>query len=300
MDKRKVNASGAAGGKKRMRKQSKLLDVWRRLRKNPGAVVGLIIIAIIILTALTCPLWLDYNDDVIMINIPERLQPPSWEHPFGTDTSGRDMFARIIWGSRASLGIGFAAVALALVLGGIIGAVAAFWGGWMDMVLMRIMDVFMALPATLLAIAIVAAFGASIQTLIIALAIAQMPNMARVTRGAVMTTRDQEYVEAATAIGNSKLTTLFRHVLPNSLAPIIVQTTLSVASAILITAGLSFIGLGIPAPSPEWGSLLSSGRDAIRTAGWLSIFPGVAIMLTILSLNLLGDGLRDALDPRLK
>lgn len=282
------------------KKQSKILDVWRRLRKNPGAVVGLIIILIIIITSLSCPLWMDYQEDVIKINVSDRLLPPSLEHPFGTDTSGRDMFARIVWGSRASLGIGFASIALALVLGGIIGAVAAFWGGWVDMVLMRIMDVFMALPATLLAIAIVAAFGSSIQNLIIALAIAQAPNMARVTRGSVMSTRDQEYVEAATAIGNHRLTTLFTHVIPNSLAPVIVQTTLSVASSILITAGLSFIGLGIQPPTPEWGSLLASGRDAIRTAGWLSIFPGVAIMMTILSLNLLGDGLRDALDPKLK
>ncbi len=282
------------------KKQSKILDVWRRLRKNPGAVVGLIIILAIIITSLSCPFWLDYQEDVIKINVSQRLLPPSLEHPFGTDTSGRDMFARIVWGSRASLGIGFASIALALVMGGIIGAVAAFWGGWVDMVLMRIMDVFMALPATLVAIAIVAAFGSSIQNLIIALAIAQTPNMARVTRGSVMSTRDQEYVEAATAIGNRRLTTLFTHVISNSLAPVIVQTTLSVASSILITAGLSFIGLGIQPPTPEWGSLLSSGRDAIRTAGWLSIFPGVAIMMTILSLNLLGDGLRDALDPKLK
>lgn len=284
----------------RYKKQSKLKDIWRRLRRNPGAVIGLIILCIIILTALLCPLFLDYETDVVKNNIPERLQTPNLQHWLGTDVLGRDLFNRIVWGSRASLGIGFSSVAVALVVGGIIGAVAAFWGGWVDMVLMRIMDVFLAIPATLLAIAIVAAFGNSIRNMIIALAISMVPNMARVTRGAVMTTRDMEYVEAATAIGDSRLTTLFYHVIPNSLAPVIVQTTLSVASAILITAGLSFIGLGIEAPMPEWGSLLASGRDAINKAGYLSVFPGVAIMLTILSLNLLGDGLRDALDPRLK
>lgn len=292
--------SAHVSGARKYKKQSKSLNVWRRLRKNPGAIIGLVILLVIVLSAITCPLWLDYQTDVIKINVPDRLIPPGVDHIFGTDTSGRDMFARIVWGGRASLGIGFASVAIALVVGGLIGAVAAFWGGWMDMVLMRIMDVLMALPATILAIAIVAAFGSSIPTLIIALAIAQTPNMARVTRGSVISARDQEYVEAATAIGNKKLVTLLFHVLPNSLAPVIVQTTLAVASSILITAGLSFIGLGIQPPTPEWGSLLSSGRDAIRTAGWLSIFPGLAIMLTILSLNLLGDGLRDALDPRLK
>lgn len=289
-----------AAGRVTYKKQSKALDVWRRLRKNRGAIIGLIIIVVIILTAILCPLFLDYEQDIVKQNISERLQFPSLQHLLGTDTLGRDLFARIVWGARASVGIGFASVAIALIVGGVIGAVAGFWGGGVDMLLMRIMDVFLAIPATLLAIAIVAAFGGSIRNLIIALAISMVPNMARVTRGSVMTARDQEYVEAARAIGDSKLVILFCHVLPNSLAPVIVQTTLSVASAILITAGLSFIGLGVEAPMPEWGSLRSSGRECIRTHGYLSVFPGVAIMLTILSLNLLGDGLRDALDPRLK
>ena len=290
----------AAAGRPTYKKQSKVLDVWRRLRKNRGAIIGLIIILVIILTAVLCPLFLDYEQDIVKQNISERLQFPSLQHLLGTDTLGRDLFARIVWGARASVGIGFASVAIALIVGGVIGAVAGFWGGGVDMLLMRIMDVFLAIPATLLAIAIVAAFGGSIRNLIIALAISMVPNMARVTRGSVMTARDQEYVEAARAGGASPARIILSHIIPNTLGIILVNVTLNVSSLVIYQSTLSFIGLSLPAPAPEWGSMLSSARVDILRAPTLVLFPALAIVLTAFSVNLLGDGLRDAMDPRLK
>lgn len=282
------------------RKKSKFADVFGRMKKNRGAMIGLVIISLMILLAILAPLIFDYKTVVIKQNIPDSLQTPSWKHWLGTDDLGRDLLARIVYGSRNSLGIGFASVAIALVLGGILGAAAGYFGRMVDMIIMRIMDVFLAIPATLFAMAIVAALGSSTRNLIIALTISAVPSFARIVRGAVLTVRDKEYVEAARAIGLTQGMIIFEHVVPNSLAPIIVQTTLQVASTILITAGLSFVGLGIQAPMPEWGALLSSGRALIREYSYLSLFPGMAIMLSILSLNLLGDGLRDALDPRLR
>ena len=230
----------------------------------------------------------------------ERLQGPSAEHWFGTDEFGRDIFARIIHGGRVSLVVGLVSISVSLVVGGCLGAFAGFYGGKVDNIIMRIMDIFLAIPSILLAITIVAALGTNLINVMIAIGISYIPTFARIVRAAVMGVKDQEFVESARAIGASNATIIFREVIPNCMAPIIVQATLSVAGAILSTASLSFIGLGVQPPSPEWGAMLSSGRNFLRDAMHLTLFPGLAIVITILALNLLGDGLRDALDPRLK
>ena len=282
------------------KKRSQWADVWRRLKRNKMAMVGLVVFAIIALASLTAPLFFDYATDVVGIDLRNRLQPPSGSNWFGTDELGRDIFARVVWGSRLSLTIGFASAAFSLLLGGFMGAIAGYNGGVIDNVLMRIMDIFQAIPATLLAIIIAATLGPSTTNMVIALAVSFCPSFARVMRAPILVIRETEYVEAARAIGAKPRTIIFSHVIPNCLAPVIVQTTLSVAIMILIASGLSFLGFGLRPPAPEWGSMLASARGHIRDHSFMALFPGLAIMLTILSLNLLGDGLRDALDPRLK
>lgn len=282
------------------KKRSQWREVWRMLKKNKMALLGLGILVILVLLALFADVIADYDTVVIKQNLANRLKGPSAEHWLGTDEFGRDIFARLIHGARVSLKVGIIAVGISIVLGGILGALAGFYGGKIDNIIMRVMDVFLAVPSILLAIAIVSALGPSIINLMVAISISSVPRYARIVRASVLSIRDQEFVEAARAIGANNARIIFRHIIPNSLAPVIVQGTLGVASAILSTAGLSFIGLGIQPPAPEWGSMLSGGRQYLRYAWWVTTFPGVAIMITILSLNLLGDGLRDALDPRLK
>ena len=281
-------------------KNSQFKDMVRRLFKNKAAVAGLVFLIFLILMAIFADALFDYNTQCINQNIPERLQWPSAQHLFGTDESGRDLLIRIVFGSRISLSIGFIAVLFGLIVGGVLGAVAGFFGGKIDNIIMRLCDVFLAVPMMLMAIVIVAALGASIVNLVIALSISSVPTFARIVRSAVLTVRDMDYVEAARAIGVKTPRILARYILPNCMGPIIVQTTLRVAATISNTAALSFLGLGVKAPQPEWGALLSSGREFIRDSGYLACIPGICIMLTILALNLLGDGLRDALDPRLK
>ncbi|MGL5049296.1 MAG: nickel transporter permease [Fusobacteriaceae bacterium] len=282
------------------KKRSQFVEVWRRLKRNKMAVLGLIIIVTMIIIAVFANVIADYDTVVIKQNLSERLQSPSMKHILGTDEFGRDIFARLIHGARVSLKVGVVAVSFSIAIGGTLGALAGFYGGKLDNVIMRIMDIFLAIPSILLAIAIVSALGPNLFNLMIAISISSVPGYARIVRASVLSIRDQEYIEAAKAIGASDMRIIFRHIIPNSLAPVIVQGTLGVAGAILSTAGLSFIGLGIQPPAPEWGSMLSGGRQYLRYAWWVTTFPGVAIMMTILSLNLLGDGLRDALDPRLK
>lgn len=281
-------------------KRSQYAEVWGRLKKNKMAMVGLAIIITLLLVALFADVIADYDTLVVKQNISERLQPPSKEHVFGTDEFGRDIFARIVHGSRVSIKVGVIAVAMSLVGGGLLGAIAGYYGGKIDNVIMRLMDVLLAIPSILLAITIVAAFGTNLMNLILALGIAGIPKYARIVRAAVMGVKDQEFIEAARAIGATDATIIMKEVIPNCLSPIIVQVTLSVAGVILSIASLSFIGLGIQPPAPEWGAMLSGGRQYLRDAWHLTLFPGLAIMITILALNLLGDGLRDALDPRLK
>lgn len=282
------------------KKRSQWREVWRMLKKNKMALLGLGILVILVLLALFADVIADYDTVVIKQNLANRLKGPSAEHWLGTDEFGRDIFARLVHGARVSLKVGIIAVGISIILGGILGALAGFYGGKIDNIIMRVMDVFLAVPSILLAIAIVSALGPSILNLMVAISISSVPSYARIVRASVLSIRDQEFVEAARAIGANNARIIFRHIIPNSLAPVIVQGTLGVASAILSTAGLSFIGLGIQPPAPEWGSMLSGGRQYLRYAWWVTTFPGVAIMITILSLNLLGDGLRDALDPRLK
>ena len=283
-----------------IKKKSQFVEVWKRLCRNKTAVLGLVIVALLTLMAILSPILIDYETQVIKTNYSEALQAPSANPWFGTDEMGRDILLRVMYGSTVSLSIGVVTVAVSLTVGLILGAAAGYFGGKTDMIIMRIMDIFLAIPGTLLAICIVASLGNSIPNLVIAQAVSSIPTFSRVVRGAVITARDADYVEAARAIGAKDATIIFHEVLPNSLAPIIVQTTLQVASVILSIAGLSFIGLGIPAPRPEWGAMLSGARAYIRDYSYMCLFPGLAIMTTILSLNLLGDGLRDALDPRLR
>ncbi len=282
------------------KKKSQALEVWKRLCRNKTAVLGLVIVIMLVLIGIFAPIVFDYDTQVIKTDYANTLQWPSLKHPFGTDEMGRDIMIRVLYGTSTSLWIGIITVVISLAIGLVLGSASGYFGGRVDMVIMRIMDIFLAVPGTLLAICIVASLGNSITNLVIAMAVSSVPKFARVVRGAVMPVRDAEYVEAARAIGAKDSTIIFHDVLPNSLAPIIVQTTLEVASVILSIAGLSFLGLGIPAPRPEWGSMLSSARAYIRDYSYMCLFPGLAIMITILSLNLLGDGLRDALDPRLR
>jgi peptide/nickel transport system permease protein len=281
-------------------KRSAFKSMWRQLRKNKGAMMGLVIISAIVMIALLSQFVFDYGKDIIAQNISNRLQHPSQEHPFGTDALGRDVMGRVFFGARYSLSIGVVSVLIALVVGVILGAAAGYIGGLFEDVIMRFMDIFSAIPSVLLAIAIVSSLGKSTFNLMVAVGVASAPAFVRVARASVLQIRGEEYVESAKAIGMRDWKIVLIHILPNCLSPIIVQATLRVASAIISAASLSFLGLGVPAPAPEWGSMLSEGRAYIRDYNYLMIFPGVAIMLTVLSLNLIGDGLRDALDPKLK
>lgn len=285
---------------KQFKKKSNVYELWVRFLKNGTAVAGLIIFSIIVLVALFAPVIADYDTVVIKINIADRLQPPNWTHWLGTDELGRDILARIVHGARVSLSIGLSSVAVSLFVGGAFGAIAGYYGGRTDSLIMRTMDVFLCLPDVLLALAIVAAFGKTMTNLVIAIGLSFAPKFSRVVRSAVMGVRDNEYVEAARSIGARDLWIIRHHILINCMGPIIVQVTLYVASAILTISALSFLGLGIQAPAPEWGNMLASGRTFMRDSPYIVMAPGLAIFFTILALNLLGDGLRDTLDPRLK
>lgn len=282
------------------KKRSLFLDTWKRLRRSRTAVAGLVLVGLFLFVALFAPLIADYEDDAIKMNVRDRLMSPSMDHWFGTDEFGRDIFARIVYGTRISLFVGVISVSIALSLGGTLGAIAGYYGGKIDNVIMRVLDVLLAIPTILLAITIVAALGASILNLMIAVGVSNIPGFARVVRAAVLSVKDQEFIEAAKAIGARDHVIILRHILPNSMAPIVVYATLKVASAIMATSSLSFIGLGIQPPTPEWGNMLAGGRAYIRDYMYVVMFPGLAIVLAVLSLNLIGDGLRDALDPRLK
>lgn len=294
----KPNRQNAAPAKKKKRSGS---DFWRRFKRNRSAVLGMIILCVIVTLVICADLFYSYDDVAIKMNVSQRLIPPfSQGHILGTDDLGRDLAARILHGGRRSLVISFTSVAFALVVGSIIGAVSGYYGGVLDNVIMRIIDILMAIPMTMLAIVIVAALGPSQFNMILALSIAQVPTFARVMRGQVLTVRNTEYIEAARAIGTKDAAIIAEHIVPNVLSPIIVQIAIRAAAAIINTATLSFLGLGISAPTPEWGAMLSAGRNYIRDYSYLTFIPGLAMMLTILSLNLLGDGLRDTLDPRLR
>ena len=286
--------------KKQYKARSRTAEILHRLCKNKGAVISMIIILVLILCAIFADVLYDYNDVVIKKNIGNRLKSPSWEHPFGTDELGRDILARVVHGSRVSLLVGILATALGAAIGVFFGSIAGYYGGTIEDIIMRVADVFMSIPSTLLAVVVVAALGSGMANLIIAIGISCVPRFVRVARAAVMSTRNKEYIEAERAIGGRDLSIILKTALPNSLSTIFVQATLNIATSIISVSALSFIGLGVPAPKPEWGSMLSAGRKYLRDYSYITLFPGLAIMLTILSFNMLGDGLRDAMDPKLK
>jgi len=271
-------------------------DVWRRFRKAPGAVVGAAVVAAIVLLAVFAPLLAP--SDPLAQHVAQGAQAPSGGHWFGTDKLGRDVFARILFGARISIRIGFVAVGLAITAGTLIGLVAGYAGRRLDGALMGAMDVMLAFPSIILAIAITTILGPSINNLMIAVGIVYVPQYARLARSSVLAVKEHEYVEAARAIGAGTPAILARHVLPNILAPLLVQATLGIATAELEAAGLSYLGLGARPPAPEWGAMLNDARDYWLSAPWALIFPGVSITVLVLGFNLLGDGLRDALDPR--
>lgn len=281
------------------KKESQLKEIWRRLKKNKSAMIGLAIICIIVLLAICADIVQPYQN-AIKQNVRIKLQPPSTQHWFGTDSYGRDLFARCIHGARVSLGIGLTATFASLLAGGILGSIAGFYGGKIENIIMRTMDILMSIPTILLALSIVAALGSSIPNLIIAITLTRIAAFVRIVRSAVMPIVGQEYIEAAYACGTKDFRIIRKHIIPNAFGPIMVQTTMSVAMIILQAASLSFLGLGINPPTPEWGAIISEGREYLRTAPHVMFFPGLFIIFSALSLNLLGDGLRDALDPRLK
>jgi peptide/nickel transport system permease protein len=271
-------------------------DVWRRLRRNNLARVGLAIVLFFILIAVLASVISPYSP--IDQSLVDRLKPPTSAHPFGTDNLGRDVLSRVLHGARISLLVGIISVLLGLVFGTVLGLASGYFGGWTDSITMRAMDIMLAFPATLLAIAIVAARGPGLTNTMIAVGVVQIPIYARIVRGTVLSVKQREYVTAVQALGGSHIRSMTRHILPNSLSPIIVQGTLGFATAVIEAAALGFLGLGAQPPDPEWGAMLSDGYRYLVNAPWALFFPGGAIMLTVLGFNLLGDGLRDALDPR--
>ncbi|GAB3057254.1 nickel transporter permease [Virgibacillus ainsalahensis] len=273
-------------------------DTIKQLRRNRFALIGFTIIIFFIILGLVAPLLTPYTvEEQDLVN---RLLPPSVDHWLGTDHLGRDIFTRIAYGARVSLQVGFFAVTGALFFGTLLGIIAGYFGRWIDMVISRIFDILLAFPSILLAIAIVAILGASLQNALIAIAIINIPIFGRLVRSKVISLREEEYIMAAKAQGMKNGRIILQHILPNSLAPIIVQATLGFGTAILEAAALGFLGLGVQPPTPEWGQMLADSRDFIQLAPWTLIIPGVSIMLVVLGFNLMGDGLRDALDPKMK
>lgn len=283
-------------GKKRRNSQFWL--TLGRLKRNHLAMVGLVIIVVMIILALLAPYISPYPYEAA--DFKNRYATPNAEHWFGTDELGRDIFSRLLYGSRYSLRIGLISVAISAIGGIFFGALAGYFGGAVDNIIMRLLDVLQAMPGIVLAIAISAALGPGLTNSVIALSISSIPGYARMTRASILNVRKMEYLEAATSINCSNARIIWKHVLPNALSPLIVQATMGIAGAIMGAAMLSFIGLGVQPPTPEWGAMLSAGRNYLRDYPHLCIFPGIMIMMAVLSLNMLGDGLRDALDPKLK
>ena len=283
-----------------IKKRSRLAEIARSFKQNKLALVGLAIILILSCFALSADLLFDYELDVVEPNYSQILQVPSKEHICGTDELGRDILARLIYGSRVSLLVGFIAVTISLSIGAPLGAIAGFYGKRVGEIIMRCTDILDALPSILLAITIVSALGQTMTNMLIAVAIAAVPGYIRIVRSSVLRIKSEEYVEAARAIGSRDWEIIAFHILPNCIGPILVHSTMKVASTILSVASLCFLGLGIKPPTPEWGLMLSVGRNYLRDAWWMTLFPGICIMLTVMGFNLVGDGLRDAVDPKMK
>lgn len=285
--------------KRKYKKKSQFIEIWKRMKKNKIAMLGLVIFIVIIFCTIFADMIVPYSVSLEQ-NIKNRLQSPSSEHWFGTDAYGRDIFARIIHGSRNSILMGFAAVVVGISIGGVLGAVAGYYGGVIDAVIMRVLDTILCIPFMLMALAIVAALGPGLVNVLIALMLSMIPTYTRVIRSAILTVVGQDFIEAARSCGTPDRYIILKHILPNAIGPVIVQATMSVGNMIIWAASMSFVGMGIQPPTPEWGSMLSEGKDYMLHSPHLVLFPGLAIALTALSLNLMGDGLRDAFDPRLK
>jgi peptide/nickel transport system permease protein len=273
-------------------------EVWRRLKRNRAAIVGGIVVLLFVFIALLAPLISPYPPDEGELS--KRLQPPSQEHLLGTDPLGRDLLSRVIYGARISLQIQVIAVSIALVIGTLLGMIGGYYGGKLDHLIMRFMDILLAFPGIFLAISIIAVLGPGLVNLMLAAGIYSIPQFARIVRGSVLSLKEKEFVEAARAVGESDFYILFRYLLPNSMAPVIIQTTLRMATVLLTASGLSFLGLGVQPPTAEWGAMLSNARAYLITAPHVATVPGLAIMLVVMGFNLFGDGIRDSLDPRLR
>lgn len=273
-------------------------EAWRSFKKSKSALVGTAIVVFFVVLAVVGPFFAP--QDINEQNLAMRLQPPSGEFWFGTDDLGRDIFSRIIHGASISLTVGLTAVLMSAVVGSFLGIIAGYYGRWIDTIISRIFDIMLAFPSILLAIAVVSILGPSLRNALIAIAIINVPNFGRLIRSRVLTIKEEEYIHAAKAIGMKNSRILWRHILPNSMTPVIVQGTLAIATAIIEAAALGFLGLGAEAPQPEWGKMLADARMFLMNAPWAMIFPGLSIMLTVVGFNLMGDGLRDALDPKMK
>lgn len=290
--------SSANEEKTTYKKSSQWLELWEVLRSNKLAMVGLGIIIFLVIIAICGPLLMKYDPNVGELK--DSLKPPSSSHWLGTDEQGRDILCRIIDGTQISLRVGIISVAIALSIGTLVGSLAGYYGGKIDLILMRLMDIVLAFPSLLLAIAFMSALGKGIDKAIVAISIVTIPEYARIVRGSILSIKESEYVQAAKVIGNNDFAIISKHILPNILSPIIVRATLGVSTAILETAALGFLGLGVQPPAAEWGTMLGAGRGYFYNAPHLVFFPGMAITITVLAFNLLGDGLRDALDPKLR
>lgn len=276
------------------------LQIWRQYKKNKGAVIGLVILCAFIVIAITSSFIWDYQEDIVGMKLEDRLLKPCLQHLFGTDHMGRDLLARVFYGTRYSLLIGFGSTAISTFFGILFGSIAGYYGGKVENVIMRVVEILLMIPNMLLTIVIVTAFGINLGNLLLAQGLATIPHFTRNARAAIMTVRDNEYIEAAKAMGVSDFKIILKHVIPNALSPILVQVTSRVGGCIVGAAGFSFLGLGVPIPTPEWGAMLSDARNYMREYPHLVIFPGLAILILVLAINQIGDGLRDALDPKLK
>lgn len=276
------------------------LQIWRQYKKNKGAVIGLVVLCAFIVIAITSSFIWDYQEDIVGMKLEQRLLKPCLQHLFGTDHMGRDLLARVFYGTRYSLLIGFGSTAISTFFGILFGSIAGYYGGKVENVIMRVVEILLMIPNMLLTIVIVTAFGINLGNLLLAQGLATIPHFTRNARAAIMTVRDNEYIEAAKAMGVSDFMIILKHVIPNALSPILVQVTSRVGGCIVGAAGFSFLGLGVPIPTPEWGAMLSDARNNMREYPHLVIFPGLAILILVLAINQIGDGLRDALDPKLK
>ncbi|MGG2056110.1 ABC transporter permease [Lysinibacillus pakistanensis] len=292
-----IDHSVLVNARKASRKKN-LVSFLNKIKKNKAAVAGGIIILLYILMFLIGPIIAPY--DPFDVQLDQKLQGPSLDHLMGTDDKGRDILSRILYGSRLSIGVGISAVLFGGTIGTLLGLISGYYGKWVDSIISRILDIMLAFPGILLALAIVSALGPSLINVIIAVGFFSIPMFARIVRGSTMEVKKLEYIDAVKTLGANDMTILIKHIFPNILSPIIVQASMRLATAILSAAGLSFLGLGAQPPSPEWGAMLSNGRDFLFTAPYMALFPGIMISLLVLGFNLFGDGLRDALDPRMK